>query len=257
MSTITSPRPSAPAASVASSAATSRTTSPAPTTRRANRSALRDYYNLKASSPVDTTNSGSSQHSQQDPSSSPPKISPLDDPSFDAPSYISSVLASQSLSSILKTESSLINEIKGLAGERKALVYDNYSKLITATDTIRKMRANMDPLTPTTGTLGMSVGYIAETAAALAEAADRKRRGGDTGPLGGEERERAEKKRKERDTVRWVLGTPKRLRTFFEKGQKEEAQKDWDEVKELLEKWKDVKGVEELTIECERLMDKK
>lgn len=30
-------------------------------------------------------------------------------------------------------------EIKGLDGERKALVYDNYSKLITATDTIRKV----------------------------------------------------------------------------------------------------------------------
>jgi len=30
-------------------------------------------------------------------------------------------------------------EIKGLDGERKALVYDNYSKLITATDTIRRV----------------------------------------------------------------------------------------------------------------------
>ncbi len=30
-------------------------------------------------------------------------------------------------------------EIRGLDGERKALVYDNYSKLIAATDTIRKV----------------------------------------------------------------------------------------------------------------------
>lgn len=30
-------------------------------------------------------------------------------------------------------------EIRGFDGERKALVYDNYSKLITATDTIRKV----------------------------------------------------------------------------------------------------------------------
>ncbi len=33
------------------------------------------------------------------------------------------------------------SEIRGLDGERKALVYDNYSKLITATDTIHKVRA--------------------------------------------------------------------------------------------------------------------
>lgn len=38
-------------------------------------------------------------------------------------------------------------EIKGLDGERKALVYDNYSKLISATDTIRKVRGrNFHPL---------------------------------------------------------------------------------------------------------------
>lgn len=30
-------------------------------------------------------------------------------------------------------------EIRGFDGERKALVYDNYSKLIAATDTIRKV----------------------------------------------------------------------------------------------------------------------
>lgn len=30
-------------------------------------------------------------------------------------------------------------EIKGLDGERKALVYDNYSKLISATETIGKV----------------------------------------------------------------------------------------------------------------------
>ena len=30
-------------------------------------------------------------------------------------------------------------EIRALDGERKALVYDNYSKLIAATDTIRKV----------------------------------------------------------------------------------------------------------------------
>lgn len=30
-------------------------------------------------------------------------------------------------------------DIRSLDGEKKALVYDNYSKLITATDTIRKV----------------------------------------------------------------------------------------------------------------------
>lgn len=45
---------------------------------------------------------------------------------------------------------------ESLDGERKALLYDDYSKLIAATDTIRRIRDNMGPLTPATS--GLSAG---------------------------------------------------------------------------------------------------
>lgn len=242
MSTITSPRPSAPSISITSTPTTSRTTSPAPTTRRANRSALRDYYNLKAAAPASPS-----------PTSHEPPKSPLDEDGFDADAYIKSVLANTGLEGVLRVESGLINEIKGLDGERKALVYDNYSKLITATDTIRRMRANMDPLTPTTGTLGMAVGYIAEAAGGLAQSA-KGREEEDGGGAAEEGREKREKKRRQRETVRWVLGTPRRLGVLLDKGETEDAQMDWGEVKEILKKWKEVDGVSDLRNECERVM---
>jgi len=238
MSTITSPRPSAPSISITSSPTTSRTSSPAPTTRRANRSALRDYYNLKATAPASPTHPSPT-------SASPPK-SPLDEEGFNADAYIKSVLATSSLEGVLRVESGLINEIRGLDGERKALVYDNYSKLITATDTIRRMRANMDPLTPTTGTLGMAVGYIAEAAGGLAQQA-----------RGREGEEGRERKRRERETVRWVLGTPRRLGALLDGGRREDADRDWSGVREILGKWKEVRGVDDLRDECERIMNSK
>lgn len=253
MSTIASPRPSAPSTSLNSTPETSRTSSPAPTTRRANRSALRDYYNLKPS--PTNTNNGAQRHSQSPGVET--ETSPLDEEGFDADAYIKSVLANQSLEGVLKVEGGLINEIKGLDGERKALVYDNYSKLITATDTIRKMRANMDPLTPTTGTLGMAVGYIAETAATLASAGKSQADGQakESDPEGLEaEKEESERKRMQRDTVSWVVTTPRRLGRLLDKGDKEEALKDWDEVKGILGKWKAVQGADELKDECERIM---
>ena len=52
---------------------------------------------------------------------------------------MSNKLAEESLEGLLKCEASLIGEIRGLDGERKALVYDNYSKLIGATETIGKV----------------------------------------------------------------------------------------------------------------------
>ena len=164
-----------------------------------------------------------------------------------------SVFANQGLEGVLRVEGGLINEIKGLDGERKALVYDNYSKLITATDTIRKMRSNMDPLTPTTSTLGPAISYIAEMAGGLAMGEKGKGEGGETGGVQrGNEHE--EKRRKQRNTVRWVLGTARRLGGLLDEGRRGEAEKDWDEVKGLLRKWEGVAGVEEVRDECERIM---
>ncbi|KAI4269368.1 MAG: hypothetical protein LQ337_007319, partial [Flavoplaca oasis] len=99
--------------------------------------ALRDYYGLKATAPTDASNG--QQRSSPDPVPET-TLSELDAPGFDAEAYVRDVLARESLQGLLKVESGLINEIRALDGEKKALVYDNYSKLITATDTIRRVR---------------------------------------------------------------------------------------------------------------------
>lgn len=65
--------------------------------------------------------------------------SELDAEGFDAEGYVKGILAKEGLEGLLRVERMLVNEIMALDGERKALVYDNYSKLITATDTIRKV----------------------------------------------------------------------------------------------------------------------
>lgn len=137
-----------------------------------------------------------------------------------------------------------LEEIRGFDGERKALVYDNYSKLIGATDTIRKMRTNMDPLTPATSTLTPAISHIAETAQQLSSSLKQLV----------PDMPREDPKRKQRQTVRWVLGAPSRLRRLRSEGKVEEAQKDLEEVSKLLEKWKGVQGVEEVKKECEEIM---
>jgi uncharacterized membrane protein affecting hemolysin expression len=44
---------------------------------------------------------------------------------------------------VLKLYTRTLGEIRALDAEKKALVYDNYSKLITATETIRKVRHDL------------------------------------------------------------------------------------------------------------------
>lgn len=167
------------------------------------------------------------------------------------------MLAGHGLEGVLRVEAGLVGEIKGLDGERKALVYDNYSKLIAATDTIRRMRDRMDPLTPATSTLGPAVAHIAETARGLVAGTGG---GGGDGDVGGEGREGGEVERRrrkgEKDTVRWVVGTPRRLGVMLDEGRVEDAKGDWEEIQGILQKWRGVAGVEELRDQCEKTMGK-
>lgn len=166
-------------------------------------------------------------------------------------------------------------EIKGLDGERKALVYDNYSKLITATDTIRKvphpqstlpklpiqtnlplppqMRTNMAPLSPTTSTLSPAISHIAEIATSLATSLQEP----PAESSQQRDREAVEKKRRQQETVGWVLGSPRRLRKLLAEGKREEAEAQWGEVKGLLGRWEGVEGVREVRAECVEAMEEK
>lgn len=122
--------------------------------QRANRAALREYYNLKKNAAggggapgtplleVTDTDSvaGANDDTQQQFSSySEVPLSEIDADGFDADAYIQARLRDSSLEELLRTYTRVLGEIRALDAEKKALVYDNYSKLITATETIRKV----------------------------------------------------------------------------------------------------------------------
>ena len=112
----------------------------------------------------------------------------------------------------------------------------------------------MDPLGPTTSTLAPAVAHIAEMATGLAEKG--------VEPTVEREREkersmsgvRADKREKQRETVRWVLSAPRRLRMMLVEGRREEAVQEWKDVLRLLDMWKGVEGVEEVRREGEQLL---
>lgn len=147
-----------------------------------------------------------------------------------------------------------MGDIRTLDGERKALVYDNYSKLIRAVETIGKMRKSMDdrgnPLTMTK-TLGPAIAFVAETAGGLIQEGEELRKS----MKDGRSPDEARRKWEEKNTVRWVLGAPGRLEGLVAEGKREEAATSWSEVRDLLDKWDGVKGVAQVRTACERIMD--
>lgn len=211
-----------------------------------NRAALREYYNLKktaaappAGTPTlevtdplgDTLSSSSNSHSEIPPSE-------LDSPSFDADAYVRSALSSSNLADLLRLYARVLGEMRALDAEKKALVYDNYSKLIAATETIRRMRTNMDPLNPVASTLDPAIGRVYEMARGCREGIKAQMEEG----KGDVERGKAERRKRTREVVREVLGVPARLRGLVAEGRVEEARREWELPRRLLVSWKE-KGV--------------
>ena len=290
MATISSPRPQSPASSVrvqspsltpTSSVRASldldtnaRSSSPAanPAAQRRNRAALRDYYNLKAkpvapqqnlsrTASVTSTTSNSTITSAKtltEPVDSTTLSSQLDDPDFDTDAYIQNLLQTSNLKTVLRAEAVLVSEIKNLDGERKALVYDNYSKLIAATQTIGNMRRSMDDAgggsLRSLGRLGDAVEGVARTAKELNDRA--AIRGATQGHRNDDVQRKTARREKEnkRETVKWVLAAPERLERMLDEGKGEGAKSEWKTINGLLDKWKEVKGVRELRKACEEIM---
>lgn len=119
----------------------------------------------------------------------------------------------------------------------------------------------MDPLAPTTHTLGPAISHIAETAASLSSSMQ----GLQNKPEGlgidinmqreQEDEDAAARRQAQRETVRWVLGTPRRLRDLMNKEQDEQAAKEWEEVSKILESWRNVSGAVELRAACESILN--
>jgi hypothetical protein len=209
----------------------------APQPRR-NRSALREYYNLKnvPEQQGDGTSEASSIHDFSEV-----QEGEMDRADFDAATYIKHVLETQSLGELLRTYNGVLTDIRALDAERKALVYDNYSKLIMATETIRKMRERMDPLNPVATTLDPAIASIYARAEAIREElktsmpeAKRKEM-----EMGADERRELLRKRRRREVALRALEAPERVRGLVKEGREEEAGKLWETTLALLERWKE------------------
>uniref|UniRef100_A0A6B2EL55 Vacuolar protein sorting-associated protein 51 homolog n=1 Tax=Phlebotomus kandelakii TaxID=1109342 RepID=A0A6B2EL55_9DIPT len=66
----------------------------------------------------------------------------MDGSNFDADRYLEKLLKDSSLREIMDTEAKIVKETQTLHSDMQTLVYENYNKFISATDTIRKMKTD-------------------------------------------------------------------------------------------------------------------
>ncbi|KYK54749.1 hypothetical protein DCS_06709 [Drechmeria coniospora] len=222
----------APAASPASTANPGQAAAP----KRSNRAALREYYNISAAESTEAA-AASTQIARIEVPDSEVPASDLDVADFDASAYVDKVMATCGLEDLLRLYTQVVGEVRALDAEKKALVYDNYSKLIAATETIRKMRANMDPLNPMASTLDPAIAQIYSEAASIRDLA----RQTVPPPDSDAGKQRADRARRQRtaELAKEVVATLPRLRELAKRGSLVEARRQWELPRRLLASWKE------------------
>ncbi|KAI1505028.1 Vps51/Vps67-domain-containing protein [Biscogniauxia marginata] len=215
---------------------------PNPNPKR-NRAALREYYNLrKVSSAAGTATppsvevtdpmgeTGAHEYSEVPPSE-------MDKESFDAEAFVKKALAENGMEELLRLYTRVLGETRALDAEKKALVYDNYSKLITATETIRKMRTNMDPLNPMASTLDPAIAQIYSQASAIRESLRKAVPPPDASKQAAEEA--SQRRLQTKQLALEALDAPDKIRVLVSEGRLEDARQAWMMPRKLLLTWKE------------------
>ena len=91
----------------------------------------------------------------------------LDSANFAAESYVQSVLKSKTLPQLVHHSNELSLEIKELDSDTQMLVYENYNKFISATETIQDMKSKVDSMEGEMGRLAAAVSEITESSARI------------------------------------------------------------------------------------------
>lgn len=64
----------------------------------------------------------------------------MDGSNFDSEAYVNKILKEYSLKDVMNVETAIIRDTQSLHSDMQTLVYENYNKFISATDTMRKMK---------------------------------------------------------------------------------------------------------------------
>ena len=115
------------------------------------RSLLSSYY---GSAPPSATNGA-------------PPAPPIDTPDFDCDAYVERLVRETPLDALQTRCAEMAGEIRSLDSDMQMLVYENYSKFIVATDTIRRMKSNVEGMEAKMEELRATVASTAERSEAV------------------------------------------------------------------------------------------
>uniref|UniRef100_A0A7S4L5S8 Vacuolar protein sorting-associated protein 51 homolog n=1 Tax=Paramoeba aestuarina TaxID=180227 RepID=A0A7S4L5S8_9EUKA len=170
----------------------------------------------------------------------------IDSPAFDADLFYKGLLQKKRLDALRQIESLLNKKITHLDGNMKTLVYENYNKFISATDTIREMQKHTDSMEDEMHRLKEKMEKIEESSEKINETI-------------GPRRERIEEltaisrllKKRE-----FLFQLPARLEHCLEMGALNQTVEYYTKTVGILKKYSHMSSFDSILKECQGIMDR-
>ncbi|GIL88543.1 hypothetical protein Vretimale_15339 [Volvox reticuliferus] len=102
-------------------------------------------------------------------------IAAIDTPTFNADQHTSDILRIFSLEKLMVEHRNMAREIKNIDSDMQQLVYENYNKFITATDTIRTMKSSIDAMENEMLRLQQTASVVAEKSLSVSNKLQQRR----------------------------------------------------------------------------------
>lgn len=99
----------------------------------------------------------------------------MSSPNFDADAYVDKLIQEAPLETLITTESSLKADVRRLDSEMQTLVYENYNKFISATDTVSRMKMDFRAMEDDMQQLARLMQQIAECSGSVTSALQERR----------------------------------------------------------------------------------
>uniref|UniRef100_A0A1Q3F808 Vacuolar protein sorting-associated protein 51 homolog n=1 Tax=Culex tarsalis TaxID=7177 RepID=A0A1Q3F808_CULTA len=169
----------------------------------------------------------------------------MDSPCFDPDRYLQKLLKECSLKQIMDTESTIVRQTQTLHSDMQTLVYENYNKFISATDTIRKMKTDFRSMEKEMNLLMSNMAEITEFSEKITDTLQGTRN----------QLTRLSGKHQLLKKLQFLSSLPAKLKTLIEEGNYQQAVQEYTHAQKVLQQYGNQPSFQGIQEDCVQILD--
>jgi hypothetical protein len=171
--------------------------------------------------------------------------SSFDSSKFGAQAYLTELLQTQHIEDLLEKDVQLVQEIRNLDSDMQMLVYENYSKFISATETIRRMKVNVEDMDGDMTSIDFSIKQLDSGSSDLDDSLAHKR----------SKVEKLVRVHRLLERLQFLSGLPEKLTAMIDQGSFKEAVQLYKSSSRILIKYSHILSFRNIEEQCKAMME--